>query len=290
MGLGEVKENNTVFLTIAGGYIWNKKIEEGGKNFAKQEYTKPDGSTEYRKGAQYADLTGEILKVAFPIHEQWGEFINVTIDAGDESPYIISIGTNNKYSQDMMKALLLMDLNKPLFMKPYDFSDSEGKRCQGISFRQDGEKIKLRVEIDNEDLVKDADWFKDKSPKHKKEIKRYFEDLNEWYVAKVQEEVCPILAKKTKTAAPKKEVETPSKEEQVEEKVESKKVKVEEKVTPLKMKRFLKTYISENYEDQTLPELDTKELKIWYDLGKAEKELPFDNIDEDLDSIDDLLK
>ena len=53
-----------------------------------------------------------------------------------------------------------------------------------------------------------------------------------------------------------------------------------ETVTPLKMKKFLREYIAENYPDRTLPALSKDDLKEWYDLAQEGEELPFDE-DED---------
>ena len=49
----------------------------------------------------------------------------------------------------------------------------------GVSFRQNGEKISLRVE---EAPTQPGEWFKTAGSKN---IKRFFEDLNEWYVNEV---------------------------------------------------------------------------------------------------------
>ena len=66
-------------------------------------------------------------------------------------------------------------------MKPYDFIDKQkNKRVQGISFKQDGNKIALR----NEDApFESAEFFKTATQKKKK---RFFEDLTEWFVSAVK--------------------------------------------------------------------------------------------------------
>ena len=53
----------------------------------------------------------------------------------------------------------------------------------GISFRQNGEKIALRVEGSPS---QPGEWFKSAGSKN---IKRFFEDLNEWYVNEVTNKV-----------------------------------------------------------------------------------------------------
>ena len=82
-----------------------------------------------------------------------------------------------------MKALLNADLSQPLFVKPYDFVGKDKKTAMGISFRQNGEKIALRVEGSPS---QPGEWFKSAGSKN---IKRFFEDLNEWYVNEVTNKV-----------------------------------------------------------------------------------------------------
>ena len=183
MGLGAVNSGaRSTFLTIAGGYIWNRKAESNDPNYATQEFNRADGTVGERAGARYADLTGDVSKVEFKTHPQFGENVNVTISSGGEN-YILSISTNNRYSQDLMKCLLTADLTQSLFIKPYDFTGKDGKRAMGISFRQNGEKVALRVEGAP---TQTGEWFKTAGSKN---IKRFFEDLNEWYVKEVTTKV-----------------------------------------------------------------------------------------------------
>jgi len=274
-GLGSVNDNKGKFLSIAGGYIWDRKADESSADFATQTFKRADGTEGVRKGARYADLSGMVKKVEFKTHPEYGENINMTVEADGEL-FIVSISTNNRYSQDTMKALLKMDLSKPIFMKPYDFTDRESnKRVMGISFRQDGEKVNLR----NDDApMKDGDWFKTAS---KKDIRRFFEDLTEWYVGEVEEKVCSQFL----------DVEEEKVETQKEEPVKKAPVKTEEpvkKVTPLKMRKALKLYIQENYEDKELPKLSKEDLVKWYNLTLEDEELPFEEdgevSEEELDS------
>lgn len=288
MGLGKVQDGGATFLSVAGGYIWDRKADKSHEDYAEQEFEKADKTTGVRTGARYGDLTGTIVKVQFRTHPEFGESINVTFLAGEEF-YIISISTNNRYSQDMMKALLVMDLDKPIYLKPYDFIGSDKKRAQGISFKQDGEKLVLKVEVPD-DLTKGEDWFKKAD---KKQIKRFFEDLNDWYVSEVEEKVVP----KIKTITPEKSEDSKSEakentkseaKKKVEEKVEEPKSETkvteaketEPKVSILAMKKVLRPYIAENYPEQELPELSPEEMLKWYNLALAEEELPFEELEE----------
>ena len=290
MGLGKVQEGGkNTYLSIAGGYIWDRKAEESNPNYATQEFDRADGTKGERKGAKYADLTGDVTGVEMRTHQQYGESINVKVTSEGEN-YIMSIGTNNQYSQSMMKALLIMDFNEPLYIRPYDFTDTKGKRSQGISFRQDGEKMDLRsLKLPNE-FNKESDFWKTAGTK---KIKRFFEDLSDYFVGEIEAKVIPQLdampktekAEAPKTEAPKVEPQKTEKAEapKAEAKVEAPKVEQDQKgaieaearPSVIKMRRFVKEYITENYPDQTLPKLSREEVATWYDLALAEEELPF---------------
>lgn len=171
----------TTYLAVAGGYVWNKKEDETHPQFAIQEFKKMDGTVGSRQGARYDSLTGVISGVEIKTHDQYGESIQTKIVSGDES-YTISISTNNRYSQDMMKALLKLDLSLPVMLRPYDFTNKENKRVQGISFTQNGQKVLLR----NDDAPFNPDVF---ATGDKRKIKRFFEDLTEWFVNEVTDKV-----------------------------------------------------------------------------------------------------
>lgn len=284
-GLGAVNENERVFLSVAGGYIWNRKGDPSSKHYATQTYQRADGTEGVRTGTRFADLTGKVTDVYFKTHEKYGESINVAVEAEGEM-YVISISTNNRFSQDMMKALLAANLSKELYIKPYDFIGENQKRAQGISFRQDGVKVELRIEGSPQ---QPAEWFKSAG---KKQIKRFFEDLNDWFVQEVSDRVIPMFENKE---APVKEEEVKS-EKETEAKVESPEKKAEvlgdgegvlkDVATPLQMKKHLKAYIKENYDGESLPTLSKAELIKWYKLSLAFEELPFDSNEEEVEDVD----
>lgn len=287
MGLGTVNNSTGIYLSIAGGFIWNRKADKSDPNFAKQTFTRVDKTEGVRQGAQYADLDGKIVAVAFRTHDEYGESINITIDSEGER-YIVSISTNNRYSQDMMKFLLKGDLKKPIFMKPYDFVGKDKKRAMGISFRQDGEKITLRTD---DAPSKESDWFKSAT---KKEIRRFFEDLNDWYVAEIEEKVCPQFGDlPTLEGKPKVEEEEEEEQEEAQEEAQETQEEAQEETpevesndekpeaTALQMKKALRAFIKENYEGKTLPKLSKSDLLIWYNLSLEEEELPFEIEDAD---------
>lgn len=283
-GLGSVENNKGTYLSIAGGYIWNRKADVSDPDYATQKYTKADKTEGERAGAQYGDFSGLITGIEFKTHPEYGESLNVTMSAGEEI-YVVSISTNNRYSQDFMKALLKVDLEKELYMKPYDFVDKTGRRANGIVFRQNGEKISLR----NDDAPShESEWFKTND---RKTVKRFFEDLTDWFVAEVEEKVisqmseAPVVEKKAGLGKVAKAESEPEANDEPEDKPKAKVVKKEEEapsVTPFKMKKALKAYIQSEYGDEeTLPNtLTGDEIVVWYKLSLEGEELPFDSFRE----------
>jgi len=273
MAKGSVNDNNGTFLGVAGGFFWNRKADESDPDYAEQEYTKADKSTAVRKGARYADLMGMVVDVQFRTHDEYGESINVTIeDEGDRD--IISISVENRNATDLMRALLLADLSKPLFIKPYDFIDKSKKRKAGLSCRQDGKKIDLReVEFPSE-LNKEVAWFGTAS---KKEMKRYFEDIAEHLAKRVKNEICSQFKKEESDTPP------ASTKAQKPTKTEAPKEKEATQITPLKMKKEIQAYIKENYPDKEMPKLNKEQVLEWYDLVRQMEELPFPEESEESD-------
>tara|TARA_R110000737_G_scaffold349799_3_gene386931 strand:+ start:1185 stop:2081 length:897 start_codon:yes stop_codon:yes gene_type:complete len=276
MGLGTANSETGTYLSIAGGFIWNRKADESDPNYQTQSYdtNKKDEQGNVikgsRSGARYDFFEGKVVGVEFKTHDEYGESINIVLQSGADR-YIISISTNNRNSQDFMKALLKIDLEKSIYFKPYDFVDKSKKRAQGIVFRQDGEKIVLR----NEDAPsKESDWFK---KANKKEVRRFFEDLTEWYVAEIGEKVQPVFNNKAKTEsnAEVNDIKVNDVEE-VADKTEADETEATvQKTTPLQMRRFVKNYVSENYDGKELPKLDKEELIVWYNLSVDMEELPW---------------
>jgi len=268
MGLGTVKQRNT-YLSVAGGQIWDRKAPEDSPHYSTQTFQRADGTEGTRQGAAYADLTGKIEGVEFRVHEKFGESINVTVSSEGET-YILSVSTNNQYSQCLMKALLLADLEKDLFINPYDFVGNDSKRAQGISFTQSGSKLDLKTVEVSKEFQKDKTFF---ATSDKKKIKRFFEDLSDWLVGEVEQKVCPKLKAIPKTSIESEEVVTKKEEE----------IKVKDEVKPpstIKMRRIIKNYVEENYTGESLPKLSKDEVELWYGLVLAEEELPFPDDNE----------
>lgn len=282
---GSSNREKALFLSIQAGAIWDKKADESSEFYKEETYEKKDGSTGTRKGARYESVSGFVTGVRFSTHAEYGDSLNITLQDGGEK-FIISTQVDNRYCGDLMKMLLIADLEKMLIIRPYDFIDQKGKRAMGISVRQDGEKISLRVEGSP---FKDAEWFKSAA---KRDVKRFFEDVTDYFLSRVKEEICPRFAQPTSSVASNEYDESDEEPEEKREpeakpevKAEAKPVKKaellpEEKpaatdtVTPIAMKRVIRKYMQEVYPGVDMPDLKGAELIKWHSLCINFDELP----------------
>ena len=301
------KGGNKKFLNFAGGAIWDKKGTDTENEFyEEEEYSKKDGSVGVRKGYKYGDITGQIVGVSIYEGKNFTT-LNVTMKS-DAGVFVLSAGKGSNYGTTLAKILLMADLSKPIYLKPYYFINEDNKKLvQGISGRQghsEGQKFDLKqVELTS----KPQEWFKGAT---KKEIRRFYEDQTDELYGILEDEVISKFdsnakdffkdaADKGKDTAPKQEAKEEVKEEPKDEapkrerrsrrrkqEDESPKEEASEssssKVSPIKMKKFLKDYIEENYgEEYTLPKLTKVDLEKWYELALAEEELPIEDNDND---------
>ena len=273
MALGVKETNNDLgnhtYLTVAGGFIWDKKADESDPNYATQDWVNSDGETKVRKGARYKDgIMGEVYKIDFTEHDEWGEFMQTYIKTTDGN-FVLSLKMNARDSQSLMKCLFLVGTEGDLFLKPFDFEAKDsGKRLRGVSFKKDGVKVDLKAYEPPTEWSYDS--YKIAALKGKKQSKRWLEDYNDFLRSEVEEKIIPKLdSRNAETQNEQKAHDNPA-----DIKVDAETVVLEKepaKITPLKMKKFLKEYISENYEGQELPTLTKNEVIEWYDLAQKWK-------------------
>lgn len=185
MGL-EIGNDNakTTYLSIAGGFIWDKKADSSHPAYKEQEWKDLKGGSNIRKGAAYKSYSGKISDVGFSSHESYGDSLLVTFDSDGEK-FVFSIPMNKRNSQDFLKAILKIDLNKDVKVSPYYF-EKDGKTRQGINFYQNNEKVDtFNLEIEGFEF-KSGEWF---AKAKKSQITMYFLSLTEILQEKVEEKI-----------------------------------------------------------------------------------------------------
>ena len=118
-GFGKVNENNGPYLSVAGGFLWNRKADRDNPYYGTQDYKNQKGETETRSGAKYPNVTCNIANI-FIADSKYGENLNVPIDVNGEN-FIVSIKKTRKEARDLMHALFQMDLDKEVLINPYEF-------------------------------------------------------------------------------------------------------------------------------------------------------------------------
>ncbi|UXQ88841.1 hypothetical protein [Tenacibaculum phage Larrie] len=296
------------YLSVAGGYIWDKKAPKSNPYYKTQKYTKKTDNKEYtRSGAAFGSVTCRIKDITFRTHPTFGENVEVKIQVGNDF-YYLSVGKNSRNGQDLMKAILTMDLTKSIYIKPHDFEDAETKKqVTGMSFKQDGRKLELN---NIEDMPTESKEFF--ASGNKKKIKRFFEDLADWLEGEINETVEPELSKlnagssdegkselisnyssATNSQAgyedeeeddfdPEEFEEKPKKKAAPKKKAEVKEeAPKEKKVSSIAKRKAIAAYIEENYSEQSMPKLNKEQLDEWYELVVNFEELPFEDNSEE---------
>lgn len=141
--LGNTQERKN-YVSIVGGKI-AVASNEGDSQATRRVAVNPRTKEEKIKYEVLHDfIEGVIEGLSFYKHDEYGEFINITIDG-----LTLSVGTGSKYGTSFLERLPLIDLAKPIRITPYSFDDTSGKkqkdgapaRIQGLSITQDGVKL-----------------------------------------------------------------------------------------------------------------------------------------------------
>lgn len=128
------------FYNVLADAKFHFAVDEGTEGAVRREYTvkgkdgNPD-TTGVKYELLYGALSGKITKVAF--HEgDYGKNLLLTLEDGDET-FVVSLGTNSNFGEDMLKKLLNIDMDQPVRLVPYSLKDKNtGKDKRGITVYQ----------------------------------------------------------------------------------------------------------------------------------------------------------
>ena len=123
------EKSNMNYLNIIAGKIAKKTTKEQGGI----ERIKKDGTTTYEK--YYTSIKGSITSLSIK-DGQFGHQVSIVFD-GDTN---LQFSLESRYATSFLTKQI--PLNTPVEIAPYDFTDKEGKKQQGISVTVDGEKLK----------------------------------------------------------------------------------------------------------------------------------------------------
>jgi len=138
MSLTETIENNNLYLSIIGGSLM-QKVQPDTQKAIKREYETSDGKKGVKWEIRHKNLTGKIVGLQF-LASDFGEQLRVRIENNGESA-VVSIALDSRYFTDFGKKISNIDLTQNIVFNSYDFTNKEGKRLQGLSITQNGEKV-----------------------------------------------------------------------------------------------------------------------------------------------------
>lgn len=175
MGLIEsTEEQKGRFLSVSNGKLI-MKVDEGTAG-AKSRINKL-GNTVWEKS--YAELSGTLTGVRIE-EGTYGEQIILTVDAGQV--YNVCISMNSSYARSFFKSFHNIDKNKKLYMAPYSFVNQDGRKLNGITFKQDNIKINTNYpegtpEVNGKEIK--GKWLYD-SIQQAEQVESLTEQVNKW--------------------------------------------------------------------------------------------------------------
>jgi len=133
-----IEKSDNLYLSIIKGTLMQKVTEEtpGAK---KRDYETSSGGSGTKWEIHHKNLTGLITNIEFQTSD-FGEQCRITILNSEDSA-IVSTPTDSRYFTDFAKKISNIDLSKFIVFNPYDFTNKEDKRIQGLSITQNGDKI-----------------------------------------------------------------------------------------------------------------------------------------------------
>ncbi|HNC91441.1 MAG TPA: hypothetical protein PL000_21120 [Anaerolineales bacterium] len=101
----------------------------------RRDWKAPDGTEGTKWEMVYNAVDGTIVDMYIKDSE-YGKFLNVEFDGGE----VIQMHTDHRYFGDFVKKIASCDINKPVFVIPYDFEDpkNQDKRIVGVKIVQTG--------------------------------------------------------------------------------------------------------------------------------------------------------
>jgi len=132
-------ETKKYLSILSDGHI-HMTVDESHPDAKKREYETSTGEKGVKYEVLYQELDGTILGLEFQ-DGNFGKMLQVSIRDDENEDFILSIGTESNYGEDLMKKLPNVKLLEKIVFSPYAFTDDKGKTRKGITLYQDGNKI-----------------------------------------------------------------------------------------------------------------------------------------------------
>lgn len=185
--LNPAKEE-AIFASILADGLIHVSVPEGTEGAIKREYETSDKKIGTKWEFLYKDVSGMLTKVGFR-EGDYGKSLQLTIADDEEKPVVLSLPTASNYGEDAMKKLININLEKPIKIAPYSFTDDKGKIKKGVTIYQDEQKIGNYFY--DPETKKNLHGFPEpkklKKPLSKEQWKMYFMEAQIFMIDKISE-------------------------------------------------------------------------------------------------------
>ena len=138
MGLNSRDGSGVVHLSVINGSLMQKS-EESNPLAVAREYEDANGNKQVKHELVYDGVSGRVVGMSFK-EGKFGEQFTLVIQDGDEK-FEIHMPTSGKYFADFGKKIPNVNLNEDIEFTPYSLVNDAGKTLQGVTIRQNGEKL-----------------------------------------------------------------------------------------------------------------------------------------------------
>lgn len=194
--MGAVKQSNAVYLTIGDGKIVRRFSQPTAESVTRTNKENKVVHEEIYKGWK-----GRIVDIDFKDHKDYGRFVNVTIDDGNELA-ILQMKQGSGYATAFLKTLPNIDLSADVLISPSMKMEGEKKKTS-LFVNQHGTALKWAYTKDEPNGLPQL-----KQIKVKGKLQYDDSDIVEFLENMVKEDIIPVLKSKV--------IATPSKDEDLE--------------------------------------------------------------------------
>lgn len=189
--MGAVKQSNAVYLTIGDGKIVRRFSQPTAESVTRTNKENKVVHEEIYKGWK-----GRIIDIEFKDHKDYGRFVNVTIDDGNELA-ILQMKQGSGYATAFLKTLPNIDLSADVLISPSMKMEGDKKKVS-LFVNQGGTALKWAYTKDEPNGLPQL-----KQIKVKGKLQYDDSDIVEFLETMVKEDIIPVLKSKTISTPPK---------------------------------------------------------------------------------------
>jgi hypothetical protein len=185
------KDEKGRYVTILADGKFHETVPQGTDEAIEREYETSDGKKGVKHELIYTKIEANIVDVSFKDGD-YGMSLHLKFKDQEGNEVIVSVNTASNFGEDAMKKLPNIDFTKKVTMSPFSFIDEKDRSVKGVTFWQNGEKVKNYFKNDEKELINgfpkpDADT----SGYDKDDWKMYFITVRKFLVKHIQENIIP---------------------------------------------------------------------------------------------------